>query len=61
LSSFVMLVIDPKALTPAGARISCSRLQWGTLLEQPDLQILRAIDNLAVHGKPAVSDAQYQL
>src|SRR5277367_6585581 len=31
------------------------------LLEQPDPQILRAIDNLAIGGKPAVGDAQPEL
>src|SRR5262245_58340450 len=31
------------------------------LLEQPDLQILRAINNLAVHGKPPVGDTENQL
>src|ERR1700730_2326031 len=31
------------------------------LLEQADLQILRAIDNLAVHGKPPVGDAEHEL
>ena len=61
LCSCVMPVVKPKVASMAGARISCSRLQWDVLLEQPYLQILRAIDNLAVHGKPAVSDAQYQL
>src|SRR5258708_32527734 len=33
----------------------------GALLEQADLQILRAIDNLAVHGKPPVGDAEHKL
>src|SRR5216683_8100678 len=42
-------------------------VQWfrssrcGALLEQPDLQILRPINNLAIHGKPPVGDAQDQL
>src|SRR3954454_20533635 len=31
------------------------------LLEHPDLQVLCAIDNLAIHGKPAVGDAEHQL
>jgi hypothetical protein len=56
-----MPVVKPKAAPVAGARISCSRLQWDILFEQPDLQVLRAIDNLAVHGKPAVSDPKYEL
>src|ERR1700737_220972 len=33
----------------------------GALLEQSNLQILGAIDNLAVHGKPAVGNAEHQL
>src|ERR1700744_5098799 len=41
--------------------LSCSRRQRGVLLEQSDLQILRAIDNLAIHGKPAVRYAQPEL
>jgi len=62
LSSCVMLpVVKPETASTAGARISRSRLQWGVLLEQADLQILRAIDNLAVGRKPPVGDAQHQL
>src|SRR6201995_1551666 len=33
----------------------------GALLEQPDPQVLGAIDNLAVGGKPPVRDAQPEL
>src|SRR3984957_10513483 len=43
------------------AKSSCSRLRGGFLLEQPDLQVLGAIDNLAIHGKPAVRDTQHEL
>src|ERR1700754_190325 len=39
----------------------CSRLRRGARLEQADPQILRAIDNLAIGGKPPVGDAQHQL
>src|SRR3954453_310369 len=35
--------------------------QGGALLEQPDLQVLGAIDNVAVHGKPPVGDTKHQL
>src|SRR5579872_2754616 len=38
-----------------------SRLQCGTLLQEPHPQILRAIDNLAIGRKPAVRDAQPEL
>src|ERR1700742_1486375 len=37
------------------------RLRCGARLEQADLQILGAIDNLAVGGKPPVGNAQHQL
>ena len=57
----IVTVVNPNAVSFAGARNLRSRLQCGILLEQPDLQILRAIDNLAVHGKPAIGDAQHQL
>src|ERR1700751_2504969 len=33
----------------------------GALLEQPDPQVLGAIDNLAIGGKPPVRDAQPEL
>src|SRR3984893_1439329 len=49
------------AAPPAGARNSLFRLRRGTLFEQPDLQILRAIDNLVIGRKPPVGDAQYEL
>src|SRR5476649_1522735 len=38
-----------------------SRLRCGILLEQPDPQILRAIDNLAIGRKPPVGDAKHKL
>src|SRR5262249_38306935 len=38
----------------------CSRRRRA-LLEQPDLQVLCAIDNLAVHGKPPVGNAEHEL
>src|ERR1700754_2274893 len=41
-------------------RCCCSR-RLRALLEQADLQILRAIDNLAVHGKPPVGNAEHEL
>src|SRR5215470_14949365 len=40
---------------------SIAGLRFAALLEQSDLQVLRAIDNLAVHGKPPVDNAQHQL
>ena len=53
----IVTVINSKnAVSFAGAGNLRSRLQCGILFEQPDLQILRAIDNLAVHGKPAIGD-----
>src|SRR5437763_1513984 len=33
----------------------------GALPEQPDLQVLGAIDNLVIHGKPPVADPKHQL
>src|SRR5689334_18920336 len=41
-------------------RCCCSR-RGRSLLEQADPQILGAIDNLAVHGKPPVGDTEHQL
>src|SRR5882757_3820282 len=40
---------------------SSSRLRRGVRLEQADPQVLRAIDNLVIGGKPPVGDAQHQL
>src|SRR5712671_5837358 len=39
----------------------CFRWRRGVRLEQADPQILRAIDNHAIGGKPPVGDAQHQL
>src|SRR6476661_5867427 len=45
-----------------GCLMKCSASsRRSALLEQPDLQILRAINNLAVHGKPPVGDTENQL
>ncbi len=57
----VLVVVIAKNVLSAGTSVSRTRLQRGFLLEQANLQILRAIDNLAVHGKPPVGDAQNQL
>jgi hypothetical protein len=53
----VKAVVEPNATSSAGASNLRSRLQCGTLLQETHPQILRAIDNLAVGRKPAVSDA----
>ena len=55
----VMAVVKSNAAS-AGAVLD-ARLRFGALLEQPDLQILRAIDNITVGGKPPVGDTQHQL
>src|SRR5689334_12300774 len=39
----------------------CRSAQGRALLEQPDLQVLGAIDNLAIHRKPPIGDAEHQL
>ncbi len=36
-------------------------LRQVVLLEQPDLQVLGAIDNLAIGRKPPIGDPQHQL
>jgi len=41
--------------------LSSLRAWFEPLLEQADLQVFRAIDNIAIGGKPPVGDAQHQL
>src|SRR5262245_10451560 len=55
--------IDADRLTMQCAREvpkNSSSRRCGALLEQTDLQILGAINNLAVHGKPPVGDTEHQ-
>src|SRR5260221_6606881 len=48
-------------LFPYTTLFRSSQLHCGILFEQPDLQILRAIDNLVIGRKPPVGDTEHEI